>query len=239
MKGKGRTSTASSHAKASTAAPQDGPSRPRKGRHSAQASVHAVRAFHCCIVLDTDLHCFGIRCPRRCSKASRQIRRQHSTPSMSTWSRHRYPPLRTRCTTGTWFSRCRRTQTRRTAPSPTWHWTFCPLLVRHAHHSSFKLVLTLYTLAASTDVERAFSRGHLTVSQLRHSLGEDSVRAGTVVGSWARIPDLLDEDHLASFLKPPTPRPVKKAAVAPSRTATSTTSNSQGGPLNAIVLDSD
>ncbi|OJT02096.1 hypothetical protein TRAPUB_7442 [Trametes pubescens] len=91
--------------------------------------------------------------------------------------------------------------------------------------------------AASTDVEQAFSRGHLTVSRLRHSLGEDSVRAGTVVGSWARIPDLLDEELLAKSLKPPTPCPVKKTAAV---VAVPASSRAQGGPkkgVEVLVID--
>lgn len=57
------------------------------------------------------------------------------------------------------------------------------------------------SIATSTDTECTFSRGHLTVSRLRHSLGEDSVRAGTVVGSWAGIPAILREDDLANIMK--------------------------------------
>ncbi|EIW63695.1 uncharacterized protein TRAVEDRAFT_41126 [Trametes versicolor FP-101664 SS1] len=55
--------------------------------------------------------------------------------------------------------------------------------------------------ATSTDTERTFSHGHLTVSRLQHSLGEDSVCAGTVVGSWAGIPAILREDNLVNIIK--------------------------------------
>ena len=55
-------------------------------------------------------------------------------------------------------------------------------------------------LAASTDAERAFSRGRLTVSRLRHSLNDASVRANTLLGSWSAIPGLVSEpDILAKF----------------------------------------
>ena len=47
--------------------------------------------------------------------------------------------------------------------------------------------------ATSTESERAFSRGRITVSRLRHSLSDESVRASTVLGSWARIPGLVPE----------------------------------------------
>ncbi|KAL1945891.1 hypothetical protein VTO73DRAFT_1893 [Trametes versicolor] len=55
--------------------------------------------------------------------------------------------------------------------------------------------------ATSTDAERAFSRGRLTVSRLRHSLADESVRANTVLGSWARIADLLPEADLVEVIR--------------------------------------
>ncbi|OJT13582.1 hypothetical protein TRAPUB_9870 [Trametes pubescens] len=55
--------------------------------------------------------------------------------------------------------------------------------------------------ATSTDAERAFSRGRLTVSRLRHSLADESVRANTVLGSWARIADLLPEADLIEVVR--------------------------------------
>ncbi len=99
------------------------------------------------------------------------------------------------------------------------------------------LTILFPDVAASTDAERAFSRGHLTVLRLRHSLGEDSVRAGTVVGSWAHIPDLLDEESLAKSMKPLAPHPVKKCATAKE---TSGPSRAQGGPkegVEVVVVD--
>ena len=53
----------------------------------------------------------------------------------------------------------------------------------------------------STDIERAFSRGRLTVSRLHYSLSDASVRASTLLGSWARIPDLVSEPELVALLK--------------------------------------
>ena len=55
-------------------------------------------------------------------------------------------------------------------------------------------------LATSVDAERAFSRGRLTVSRLRHSLSEQSVRASTVLGSWARIPGLVPEQEMIDMI---------------------------------------
>ena len=45
--------------------------------------------------------------------------------------------------------------------------------------------------ASSTDIECAFSRGGLTVSKMRHSLSDKSVRAATVIGSWAGLPEMV------------------------------------------------
>jgi hypothetical protein len=55
--------------------------------------------------------------------------------------------------------------------------------------------------AASTDVERGFSRGRLNVSRLRHSLSDESTRAATVLGSWANIPGLVVEEELISNIR--------------------------------------
>lgn len=57
------------------------------------------------------------------------------------------------------------------------------------------------TIAASTDIERAFSYGGLTVSKHRHSLSDESVRAATVLGSWAATtPSSIPEEAiLTSF----------------------------------------
>ena len=58
----------------------------------------------------------------------------------------------------------------------------------------------LHFAATSSDAERAFSRGRLTVSRLRHSLNDASVRANTLLGSWSAIPGLVSEpDILAKF----------------------------------------
>jgi hypothetical protein len=56
-------------------------------------------------------------------------------------------------------------------------------------------------LAASTDVERAFSRGRLTVSRLRHSLSDETTRAATVLGSWADIPGLVLNEELIKNIR--------------------------------------
>lgn len=54
--------------------------------------------------------------------------------------------------------------------------------------------------ATSTDVERAFSRGGLTVSKRRHSLSDESTRAATVLSSWATVEEIIPEKEiLAAF----------------------------------------
>lgn len=55
--------------------------------------------------------------------------------------------------------------------------------------------------ATSTDAERAFSRGGLTVSRLRHSLGDASIRASALLGSWARVDGIVDEADAVEILK--------------------------------------
>nr|VWO98345.1 PPM-type phosphatase domain-containing protein [Ganoderma boninense] len=55
--------------------------------------------------------------------------------------------------------------------------------------------------ATSTDIERVFSRGRLTVSCLRYALGDKSVRVSTLLGSWARIPDLVCEQDIVALIK--------------------------------------
>jgi hypothetical protein len=54
--------------------------------------------------------------------------------------------------------------------------------------------------ATSTDVERAFSRGGLTVSKMRHSLSDESTRAASVLGSWCNLPEaILMSDIIEKF----------------------------------------
>ncbi|RDX54381.1 hypothetical protein OH76DRAFT_1318340, partial [Lentinus brumalis] len=57
----------------------------------------------------------------------------------------------------------------------------------------------LFTLAASVDVERAFSRGGLTVSKLRHNLSDESTRAATVLASWTKIPGLVPQQEVVQL----------------------------------------
>ncbi|KAF8585777.1 hypothetical protein K439DRAFT_1314362, partial [Ramaria rubella] len=49
-------------------------------------------------------------------------------------------------------------------------------------------------LATSTDTERAFSSGGLTVSQMCHSLSDKSTRAASVLSSWAAVGGVIPEE---------------------------------------------
>ncbi|KAF6742064.1 hypothetical protein DFP72DRAFT_776162, partial [Ephemerocybe angulata] len=53
-----------------------------------------------------------------------------------------------------------------------------------------------FLLATSTDVERAFSRGRLMVSMLRHLLADKTTKASTVLSSWHEHGDLIPFDDL-------------------------------------------
>ena len=56
--------------------------------------------------------------------------------------------------------------------------------------------ILIYWPATSTDAERAFSCGRLTISRLRHSLNDESVRANTLLGSWSAVPALVSEPEI-------------------------------------------
>lgn len=54
-------------------------------------------------------------------------------------------------------------------------------------------------VAASTDVERAFSRGGLIVNKCCHSLSDASVWASTVLSSWGACSDLIPESDILTL----------------------------------------
>lgn len=66
------------------------------------------------------------------------------------------------------------------------------------------------TTASSTDVERAFSRGGLTVSKMRHSLSEESTRAASVLGSWCALPGAIPREDIMTVFKDKAKRPKGK-----------------------------
>ncbi len=50
-------------------------------------------------------------------------------------------------------------------------------------------------------MERGFSRSGLTVSKRRHALSKESIRAATVLGSWADVPGLIPESEIIQGFK--------------------------------------
>lgn len=68
-------------------------------------------------------------------------------------------------------------------------------------------LIILGEIATSTDVERAFSRGGLTVSKMRHSLSDESTRAATVLSSWCEFPSAIPRDEIISTFKDKSKRP--------------------------------
>jgi hypothetical protein len=62
-------------------------------------------------------------------------------------------------------------------------------------------------LATSTDIERAFSRGGLTVSKICHSLLDESTRAATVLSSWCDFPQVIPRDDIITAFRDKSKRP--------------------------------
>ena len=56
-------------------------------------------------------------------------------------------------------------------------------------------------LASSCDVKHGFSHGGLTVSKLRHTLLNESMRATTVLNAWSEIPGLIPESNIIQVFK--------------------------------------
>lgn len=83
-----------------------------------------------------------------------------------------------------------------------------------AHFISIFSNFAIFVLATSTDVERAFSRGGLTVSKLRHSLSDTSTQAATVLGSWCDK-GLVPVDEIIADFKNKSSRARKKPRTAP------------------------
>jgi hypothetical protein len=65
-------------------------------------------------------------------------------------------------------------------------------------------------VATSTDVERAFSRGGLTVSKMRHSLSDESTRAATVLSSWCDFPSAIPREDIITTFREKSKRPKGK-----------------------------
>lgn len=79
-------------------------------------------------------------------------------------------------------------------------------------YNTLSMIMTDTTLfvATSTDVERAFSRGGLTVSKLRHSLSDKSVRSATVLGAWCEKKGLVPISDITEVFRNKKRRTKKK-----------------------------
>jgi hypothetical protein len=96
--------------------------------------------------------------------------------------------------------------------SVAWPWTSLLRQVSTAYFINCAKVLIVNT-ATSVDAERAFSRGGLTVSKLRHSLSDSSVCAATCLASWERTltPSVLPRQQLVETIKAKSSRKGKGA----------------------------
>lgn len=50
-------------------------------------------------------------------------------------------------------------------------------------------------------MERAFSKGGVTVSRFRHSLTDDSTRASAVLGSWIGLEGVVQREVIEALFK--------------------------------------
>jgi hypothetical protein len=62
-------------------------------------------------------------------------------------------------------------------------------------------------IATSTDVERAFSRGGLIVSKMRHKLSDDSTQAASILGAWCDLPGAIPHDEIMAVFRDKGKRP--------------------------------
>jgi len=83
-----------------------------------------------------------------------------------------------------------------------------------SHLYSIAQVACWKLVATSTDVERAFSRGGLTVSKMCHSLSNESVCAAMVLGSWCQFPDAIPWDEIEVAFRDKSKCPKAKESIA-------------------------
>lgn len=74
----------------------------------------------------------------------------------------------------------------------------------------------LLPVASSTDIERGFSRSGLMVSPHRHCLSQESVRSGTVLSSWIKIPGLVPQQNIVQHFNDKAKRGKNKSATVES-----------------------
>ncbi|KJA15028.1 hypothetical protein HYPSUDRAFT_94829, partial [Hypholoma sublateritium FD-334 SS-4] len=79
---------------------------------------------------------------------------------------------------------------------PIAYWTG----MQAAGHPLSSMALDFLSIpGTSTDVERSFSKGGLTVSRFRHSLSDESTRYLSVVGMWHKIPGIIPRDSVIAL----------------------------------------
>ncbi|KIM35089.1 hypothetical protein M413DRAFT_48960, partial [Hebeloma cylindrosporum] len=85
-----------------------------------------------------------------------------------------------------------------TQQDPITYWTG----MQAAGHPLAMMALDFMSIpATSTDVERAFLHGGLTISKIRHSLSDKSARAATVLGSWSSLEGVIPKAHIIQLFK--------------------------------------
>ncbi|KAF4617981.1 hypothetical protein D9613_012955 [Agrocybe pediades] len=91
---------------------------------------------------------------------------------------------------------------------PVMYWT----QMNHAGDPLARMAMDYLSIpASSTDVERSFSRGGLTISKLRHSLTDETARAACVMGSWTTLDGAIPKDRILESFKAKKQRLRKKA----------------------------
>lgn len=73
--------------------------------------------------------------------------------------------------------------------------------------------MLILLIVASTDVERVFTRGTLTLSKHCHSLNDESVCTASVLSMWAAIPNISPEQKIIKMFKNKSRR-TKKSSMA-------------------------
>ena len=96
----------------------------------------------------------------------------------------------------------------------------------------YDLLISLYT-ATSTDAERAFSRGGLTVSKMRHSLSDQSSRAATVLGAWCSLPSAIPRDEIMAVFRDKNKRPKGNSSATSATTSLLDASSS----TDAVIIN--
>ena len=86
-------------------------------------------------------------------------------------------------------------------PSIAWPWISCPSPVCSNNQTTFLLIVSLFYVATSTDVESSFSWGGLTVSKMWHSLSDESNDVAAIIGSWCDFPSAIPREDIVETFK--------------------------------------